>query len=155
GRPRAGQDEAAQPTAQPALDLERNAVAEAFRILVRLARRGREPTQAHHFHAVAEELRQIRHESLRPYQRALVFPRTVNTGQVAVETTRLATLPRKNLASPVRPWVPITTRSARLDRAAFVICSYGMPSIKRPLTRTRAFFALARRRSSCVLACAR
>jgi len=31
------------------------------------------------------------------------FPRTVNTGHGPIETTRLATLPTKNLASPVRP----------------------------------------------------
>lgn len=45
---------------------------------------------------------------LRPRYRA----RTVITGQVAWVTTRVATLPSSALASPVRPWVPITIISA-------------------------------------------
>src|SRR5215471_18595510 len=55
-------------------------------------------------------------------------PRTVSTGQGAAVTTREATLPRKSLASPVRPWVPSTITSAFFDRAARTICSSATPS---------------------------
>lgn len=47
--------------------------------------------------------------------------RTVSTGQGASCTTRSATLPRKNRENPVRPWVPMTIRSARLPLAVRTI----------------------------------
>ena len=40
------------------------------------------------------------------------------TGQRAAASTREATLPRKSFARPVRPWVPMTIRSAFFDLAA-------------------------------------
>src|SRR4029453_2360541 len=49
--------------------------------------------------------------------------RTVSTGQGARRITRSATLPRRTLERPLRPWVPITIRSARRRRAIRGICS--------------------------------
>ena len=53
----------------------------------------------------------------RPY-----LPRMVITGHDAVATRRPATLPTKNFANPVRPCVPTTSTSARLERAALTTC---------------------------------
>jgi len=76
--------------------------------------------------------------------------RTVTTGQEAVATRRLATLPTKNLVSPVRPCVPTTRRSARVDRTARTVCAAGSPSRMRPAARTPAIFArLMSARSRC------
>jgi len=47
----------------------------------------------------------------------------VITGQGAVEATRDATLPRKKRDTPVRPWVPMMTRSQSRSLAAFVMAS--------------------------------
>jgi hypothetical protein len=49
--------------------------------------------------------------------------RIVSTGQAARRTNRSATLPMSTLERPVRPWVPITSRSARVRRTARRICS--------------------------------
>jgi len=49
--------------------------------------------------------------------------RMVITGQGAVEITRAATLPRKKRETPLRPCVPMTTRSAPLSLAASAIAS--------------------------------
>src|SRR5215475_14658506 len=70
-------------------------------------------------------------------------PRTVSTGQDAAVTTREATLPRKSLASPVRPWVPSTITSAFLDLAARTICSSATPSRMSVLVFTPAARALS------------
>src|SRR5215831_20934835 len=70
-------------------------------------------------------------------------PRTVSTGQGADVTTREATLPRKSLASPVRPWVPSTITSAFFDRAARTICSSATPSRISVLVFTPAARALS------------
>ena len=45
-------------------------------------------------------------------------PPTTSTGHEAVRITRSATLPINNRRTPVRPWVPMTTRSTRLFLAA-------------------------------------
>ncbi len=61
-------------------------------------------------------------------------------------TSRLATLPTKSLASPLRPWVPMTRRSAL--RAARAIISWGTPSSRSGVARTPALRALATTASS-------
>ena len=71
------------------------------------------------------------------------LPLTVKTGEVAAATTRPATLPRNSLASPERPWVPMTITSARFDLAKRTICSCAIPSSKVPEVRTPAFFTCA------------
>lgn len=48
-------------------------------------------------------------------------PRTTRTGQGAWRTTRSVVLPSKTCASPVRPWVAITIKSAFRVLAVFVI----------------------------------
>src|SRR5215467_2090368 len=83
------------------------------------------------------------------------LPRTVSTGQGAAVTTREATLPRKNLANPVRPWVPMTIRSAFFDLAARMICAWANPSSRMTLTLTPDARALSRSVASCFWACLR
>src|SRR5215467_13209999 len=83
------------------------------------------------------------------------LPRTVSTGQGAAVTTREATLPRKNLANPVRPWVPMTIRSAFFDLAARTICAWANPSSRMTLTLTPDARALSRSVASCFSACLR
>src|SRR5207249_1642892 len=56
---------------------------------------------------------------------------TVRTGQGALRTTCSATLPISTRPSPVRPWVPITTRSAGVSRAKCRIAPAGSPSASR------------------------
>src|SRR6266511_5100363 len=157
GRPRARDHESPRHTAHEALDLERHSVAEPLGVIGPLALRDLEPPEAQDLDGAAEDARQVARERLAPDHRSLPvlvvpasvhLPRTVSTGQGAMETTRPATLPRKNFASPVRPWVPITIRSARLDRAARAICSCGTPSSSTLLTLTPPFFALAMSRST-------
>ena len=67
------------------------------------------------------------------------YCRTVSTGQVAVDTTRPATLPMNNLDSPVRPCVPITMMSTFLLLAALMIWSCGDPLSSRLLALIFAF----------------
>jgi hypothetical protein len=111
GLPRAAHHQRAGTAPHAALDLERCAVAEALGIVHHLAA---ERAQGDHLDRLAEDAREVlvqpggldgeaHHER----------PRTVSTGHGAVAATRAATLPRKKRATPVRPWVPMTIRSAR------------------------------------------
>src|SRR5687768_5379621 len=61
---------------------------------------------------------------------------TVSTGHGARRTTCSATLPRSRRSSPVRPWVPITIRSACSSVAAPTISCHDPPtrSSQRALT---------------------
>jgi hypothetical protein len=79
----------------------------------------------------ADEMREAVREKISPTmirmrspQRVVALPhlpRTVMTGQGADAMTRVATLPMTILDRPVRPWVPITMKSARLAFAARTI----------------------------------
>jgi hypothetical protein len=73
----------------------------------------------------------------------IYLPRTVITGQDATAATREATLPRKNSARPVRPWVPMTIRSAFFDLAARAISSCTTPSYSSATAVTPALRAWA------------
>ena len=62
--------------------------------------------------------------------------RTVKTGQVASRRTFSATDPSTSRCTPPRPWLPITTRSARLALACARISCTTLPVRVRILTRT-------------------
>src|SRR6266545_3435500 len=90
----------------------------------------------------------VRLVSMRGSTRRNLPAAQVSTGQWAAATTREATLPRKSLAKPVRPWVPMTMRSAFLDLDARTICSCATPSSTTVVALTPAARALAWRAAS-------
>jgi erythromycin esterase-like protein len=82
--------------------------------------------------------------------------RTVSTGHGAMVSTRAATLPISARRTPVRPWVPMTIRSARRDFARRAMRSAATPtSTRRPCVRMPAAFASRTSRSSCFCAARR
>ena len=123
--PRARHDEGPKPPPRHALDLEGHAVPQALGI--RGGAGAAQRSERQQLDRAATDPLEVGCQRLLP-NRARVrhvayLPRTVSTGQGAAATTREATLPRKNLAKPVRPWVPMTIRSAFFDLAARAIWS--------------------------------
>ena len=78
------------------------------------AERLAEPERSRPLHRLAQRLHAELILALTPPRRARC---TVSTGHGALRSVRSATLPRKMWASPVRPCVPITIRSAPSCRA--------------------------------------
>src|SRR6185503_12698039 len=143
GRARSAHHELAGVAGDQAFDLEWLAVAESFRIVEGLAP---ERAQRDDLDRLAEQACQILVEARGVEGEAHhPRPRTVRTGQGAIAVTRAATLPTKNRATPVRPWVPMMIMSAPCRLAARTICSCATPSSSRPRARTRAVLALASR----------
>src|SRR5215471_5851582 len=75
--------------------------------------------------------------------------RTVSTGHGASETTRAATLPRKNRAGPVRPCVPMMIRSTLCFFTASEIASWAGPVSNRAFDATPRSRVDRTNRSSC------